>query len=137
MEVETSKQFSLKYFENERLPTIDDNEILIKVNYCSLSKEFNVNVLEGKYNLFTKHDSIPGYEVTGNIELVGSQVSKFKKNHKVISILPLDSLYGGFGEHCISKAWNTVLLTEKINLKNITGAYPFGILNTSNFHKNN
>jgi NADPH:quinone reductase len=126
MEIENSKKFVFKYFENQRIPTIDENELLVKVFFCS-TKGINTEVIEGKYPLFTKHDSVPGYEITGTVESFGSQVTKFKKNDKVISILPLDCLYGGFGEYCVVKAWNTVSLTDKINMKNITGSIFPGI----------
>jgi propanol-preferring alcohol dehydrogenase len=79
------------------LPELKENEVLIKVNACGVCRT-DLHVVEGE--LGEVKDIIPGHEVVGTIEKIGSEVKAQKIGNKV----GVAWLYSSCGscEYCLS-----------------------------------
>jgi propanol-preferring alcohol dehydrogenase len=79
------------------MPALGRNEVLMKITACGVCRS-NLHLIEGdwlKYGIPPKLPIIPGHEVVGIVESVGSDVSTFAKGER-IGIQPLYNACG----HC-------------------------------------
>ncbi len=86
-----------------KVPRIDENEVLIRVEECGLCK-IDLDIIEGKWSIFgipRKIPLIPGHEILGVVEEVGSSVKEIKVNDLVGLGLIYDSC--GYCDKCFSK----------------------------------
>lgn len=81
------------------LPKLQSNEVLIKTKYVSINPVDWKILSRGAYQL----PIIPGTDVSGTVELVGSQVSKYQRGDFVISY-PGVGPRGTFAEYVVAKA---------------------------------
>lgn len=76
-----------------RLKELAEDEVLVKVEYCGICK-IDLDIIEGKWMLYgypRKLPLIPGHEIIGRIEKLGSKVSNFKLNERVAISFIYDS----------------------------------------------
>ncbi len=74
------------------IPLLDKNQILMRITACGVCRS-NLHLIEGdwlKYGIPPKLPIIPGHEIVGVVESVGSDVIKFSKGER-IGIQPLYS----------------------------------------------
>ncbi len=97
---ETGKAKVLK-IENEEIPQLKDDEILLKVSAIGLNRA-EVAFRAGQYLEQPELPSGLGYEASGTIEEMGSGVKGFEKGDKV-STIPAFSMkeYGVYGEKVV------------------------------------
>jgi len=84
-------------------PNPKDNEVLIKVHAVSLN-DWDWSLVEGSlfvnrliYGLFKPRFEIPGSDIAGRVEAVGSQVRRFKVGDEVYG--DLSGKWGGLAEY--------------------------------------
>lgn len=92
------------------IPSIKDDELLIRVKACALS-DTDIKMREGGFKeLFQLSESnplIPGYEISGSVERVGTQfIKQFKMGDQVVVLSSLDNYYGGCAEFTVQNALN-------------------------------
>jgi NADPH:quinone reductase-like Zn-dependent oxidoreductase len=85
------------------MPNPKDNEVLIKVYAVSIN-DWDWSLVEGStfvnrlfYGLFKPRIQIPGSDIAGRIEAVGSKVRRFKVGDEVFG--DLSEKWGGFAEY--------------------------------------
>ncbi|MCB1200572.1 MAG: zinc-binding dehydrogenase [Leptospiraceae bacterium] len=88
-------------------PSPGPSQVLIR------TRAFGVNFADvlarkGQYTDAPKMPFIPGYEVAGEVVQVGSSVTKFKNNDKVLAL----TLFGGYAEFAIADERTTFLLPD-------------------------
>nr|WP_253957938.1 NAD(P)-dependent alcohol dehydrogenase [Metabacillus halosaccharovorans] len=100
-------------------PSVNDNQVLVKVHAASINYG-NLVLLKGEpklarlvYGLFKPKYSIPGGDISGIVEKVGSLVKKFKPGDEVFADLS-SAGWGGFAEY-VSVSEN-VLVSKPSNL---------------------
>ena len=74
------------------IPLLDKNQVLMRITACGVCRS-NLHLIEGdwlKYGIPPKLPIIPGHEIVGVVESVGSDVIKFSKGER-IGIQPLYS----------------------------------------------
>lgn len=79
------------------MPKLGSNEVLMKITACGVCRS-NLHLIEGdwlKYGIPPKMPIIPGHEIVGLVEAVGSNVNTFAKGER-IGIQPLYNACG----HC-------------------------------------
>jgi len=67
--------------EEIAIPQINENEILIKINACGICHT-DLHIIEGELPP-VKLPVIPGHQIVGIVEEIGSKVSKFKVGDKI------------------------------------------------------
>ena len=89
--------------EEVPLPQPKENEILIK-SFAAGVNSFDGTLLSGKYaKVFgTQLPWIPGYDVAGTVEKVGSNVKNFKAADPVYAFISIPS-GGGYAEYALAK----------------------------------
>lgn len=80
-------------------PKINEEEVLIKVKYCSICGTDKKIYYKGRSTLDEKSEQILGHEITGVIEEIGGKVKHYKKGMRV-NLAP--NLGCGFCELCRS-----------------------------------
>ena len=90
-------------YRNEKLPSISENDVLIKVMASGVNRPDILQRL-GVYSPPQDASLIPGLEVSGKIVQIGKKVKKFKINEKVCGLVH----GGGYAEYC--KAHETHIL---------------------------
>jgi NADPH:quinone reductase-like Zn-dependent oxidoreductase len=104
-------------FEDAPRPTPGSGEVLIKVHAAS------VNAIDWKARAGYLKDYIPlplpfipGWDVSGVIEAVGSGVTKFKKGDEVYARPNIThDGYGGYAEYAVAKETETALKPKSID----------------------
>lgn len=89
--------------EDVPVPAPKENEMLIKV-FAAGVNSFDGTLLTGKYaKMFgTQLPWIPGYDVAGRVEKIGSNVTKFKLGDPVYAFISI-STGGGYAEYALAK----------------------------------
>src|SRR6266480_850906 len=89
--------------EDVSLPQPKENEILIK-SFAAGVNSFDGTLLSGKYAkaFGTQLPWIPGYDVAGRVEKVGSSVKKFKAGDSVYAFISIPN-GGGYAEYALAK----------------------------------
>lgn len=124
---EYGKVDSLVFSQKEELPKLKSHEILIKVKACALSKDLDIRARNGEFKLFTKIDNVLGFEVSGIVEQVGSDVLAFQRKDSVVGFIPLDAQWGGYSDYAIFSAKNAVHLPEGVTHLQAAGSILAGI----------
>lgn len=104
----------LHYRKDYPIPTCKPNEVLIKVKACALGF-LDMKVRKGIYRNLTQLPLIPGYEVSGVIYSVGSDVIHLKPGNEVVAISCIDSKYGGCAEYSLQPAINVAVKPEELS----------------------
>lgn len=102
------------------IPTISDDQVLVKVKVAAVNP-LDIMNMDGSVKLVQDYPMplIIGNELTGVIEQVGKNVTRFKKGDAIYTRLPLDSI-GAFAEY-VAVAENAIWFLPK-NLNFVTGA---------------
>ena len=82
-------------YENEKVPSISDHEVLINVKAIGVNRPDILQRL-GLYYPPPGASLIPGLEVSGKIVQIGKKVKNFKVNQKVCGLVH----GGGYAEYC-------------------------------------
>ena len=132
----TEAKGSLKPFAFDSKP-IKENEVLIKVTHCGICHT-DIHFLDNDMN-FTQYPFVPGHEVVGLVEELGSGVTNLKKGQRVGIGWQLDSClecewcqsgqenlcqnskatiignYGGFSEYLVADKRFAFLIPKEIS----------------------
>jgi NADPH:quinone reductase-like Zn-dependent oxidoreductase len=89
--------------EDVPLPQPKENEILIK-SFAAGVNSFDAGLLSGKYAkaFGTQLPWVPGYDVAGTVEKIGTSVKKFKAGDPVYAFISIPN-GGGYAEYAIAK----------------------------------
>ena len=68
-------------FEERPVPAPGGNEILVRVEACGVCRT-DLHVIDGEL-AYPRYPIIPGHEVVGRVEQVGSAVERFKLGERV------------------------------------------------------
>ena len=103
------------------VPAPNENEILIKV-FAAGVNSFDGTLLSGKYaKVFgTQLPWIPGYDVAGTVEKVGSKVSKFKAGDPVYAFISIPS-GGGYAECALANENQAALKPATLSFTEAAG----------------
>src|SRR5437763_6661251 len=107
--------------EDVPLPQPKEDEILIK-SFAAGVNSFDGSLLSGKYaKVFgTQLPWIPGYDVAGAIEKVGSNVKKFKAGDSVYAFISIPN-GGGYAEYAVAKENEAALKPRALSFANAAG----------------
>ena len=107
--------------ENAPIPAPKDDEMLIKV-YAAGVNSFDGALLSGKYaKVFgTRLPWIPGYDVAGTVEKVGSKVTKFKVGDAVYAFISIPN-GGGYAEFVLAKEKQVALKPATLSFVEAAG----------------
>ena len=97
-------------YENEKLPSISDNEVLIHVKASGVNRPDILQRL-GLYYPPPDASLIPGLEVSGKIVQIGKKVKKFKVNEKVCGLVH----GGGYAEYCKAHETHVLPIPKGLN----------------------
>ncbi|WKX26934.1 NAD(P)H-quinone oxidoreductase [Tatumella ptyseos] len=101
----------LKIVEGDR-PTIAHHEVLIKVHAAGVNRP-DILQRQGKYPMPKGLTPIPGLEVSGIVEEVGSEVTNFKVGDAVCAL----TNGGGYAEFCAVPAAQTLPIPKGISFE--------------------
>ena len=99
------------------VPKISDDEVLVRVKAAAVNP-LEILILTGSIKLIQDY-SMPltlGNELSGIIEEVGKNVTKFKKGDKIYSRLPISKI-GAFAEYVAVNARQLVICLKILILK--------------------
>ena len=102
------------------IPTPGPNDMLLKVEV------FGLNPKDWKYPQWRKQDFNSGSDIAGTIEVVGKNVTEFKKGDRVATYHTMFQPGGGFAEFALAPANITFCIPPSISyeevcaLRNIT-----------------
>src|SRR5262249_23371973 len=107
--------------EDVLLPQPKENEILIK-SFAAGVNSFDGTLLTGKYaKMFgTKLPWIPGYDVAGTVEKVGSNAKKFKVGDPVYAFISISN-GGGYAEYTLAKENQAALKPASLRFAEAAG----------------
>ena len=108
-------RFSLN-LQTTDVPTIEDDEVLIKVIACGINYPDTL-IIKDQYQIRPKRPFAPGGEVSGIIVNKGKKVIGWHENDRVIAI----TSYGGLAEYVSCKADKLVKLPNSIPMANGAG----------------
>lgn len=94
---DSSSSFEIKEIP---VPSIQDDEILIKVHYSGINFA-DIIARRGMYQDAPKNPAVLGYDVAGEVVEVGSGVKTFSKGQKVFAL----TRFGGYAEYAVAKAF--------------------------------
>ena len=98
----------LQVVENELVPP-KNNEVQIKVLACAIGRT-DVAMRYGYYPYAPKIPFVPGYEVVGIIEAVGTNVGQFKVGDRVAAL----TVHGGYSEYIYLEPQHLVKVPENV-----------------------
>ncbi|MBT8231602.1 MAG: zinc-binding dehydrogenase [Saprospiraceae bacterium] len=99
-----NKAFEIREAE---MPTPGPREVCIKVNFFGINFA-DVVARRGLYPDAPKNPAIIGYDVTGEIESVGEEITEFKKGDKVAAL----TRFGGYAEYVTTMIEGVVKLPD-------------------------
>ncbi|KAH6954149.1 hypothetical protein DER45DRAFT_309010 [Fusarium avenaceum] len=92
--VEGSGSLDSLKFDNERaLPTLSDNDVLVKIHASSINYR-DIMIALGTYPFPLAPNVVPGSDGAGEVVAVGSKVTRFQKGSKVVTLF-MQAHYGG------------------------------------------
>ena len=97
---------------NTKKPLFKDNEILIKVIAAGVNRP-DIIQREGNYPAPDGHSKILGLEVSGIVDKIGKNVTKFSEGDKVAALVN----GGGYAEYCIADQKTAFKIPDNISLK--------------------
>ncbi len=122
----------VKLVEVEK-PTPKPNEVLLKV--CSTPvNDYDWSIMRGKpyayrlfFGLFSPKNTIPGMEVSGEVEAIGAEVKKFKEGDKVFGDTS-DFGFATFAEYVCINAKAMTLMPEGMSFEDAAALPHAGLL---------
>ncbi|XP_058829482.1 quinone oxidoreductase-like protein 2 [Topomyia yanbarensis] len=110
----------------KRIDQLKDNEVRIKVHYCSLNST-DVQIIAGKHpELNPPLPFIPGHEVSGEIMQIGKNNPNFlKRGDRVIALNDLQDPNGGLTAEVIVKNRDVWTVPSDVPLREMT-VIPYG-----------
>lgn len=109
--VETQNERPLSLIEMDR-PTPSDDQVLIKVAAAGLNRA-DVLQRKGMYPPPPGYPNVMGLEVSGVIEAVGANVTRWKRGDRVCALLPA----GGYAEFAIADEGAVMPVPQGLSLK--------------------
>jgi NADPH2:quinone reductase len=106
------KAFEIKEIEK---PIPKEYEVLIKVQYSGLNFA-DVIARRGMYPDAPKNPALLGYDVAGEIEAVGPNVTDFVKGQKVVAM----TRFGGYAEYVATSIYGVSALSDDADLAEAT-----------------
>ena len=103
-------------------PNPAEDEVLVKIKAAAVN-DYDWSMVRGKpflyrlmFGLWKPKSQIPGMELSGIIEAVGSEVSKLKVGDSVYGDIS-DDKFGAFAEYIAVKAKSLILMPEKMSFE--------------------
>ncbi len=103
-------------YENEKVPSISDHEVLINVKAIGVNRPDILQRL-GLYYPPPGASLIPGLEVSGKIVQIGKKVKNFKVNEKVCGLVH----GGGYAEYCKAHENHVLPIPKGLNYVDAAG----------------
>lgn len=97
-------------FETVAVPPAKADEVLVKVHAFGINRP-DILQRQGLYPMPKGVTPVPGLEVAGIVESVGSDVTKFKVGDKVCGL----TNGGGYAEYCVVPESQTLTIPEDVN----------------------
>jgi NADPH:quinone reductase-like Zn-dependent oxidoreductase len=97
--------------EERPMPEVKPDEVLIKVEYSGINFA-DVMARLGLYEDAPKNPAILGYDVSGTIESVGSNVTNLKIGQKVAAL----TRFGGYAQYAVAKALAVAALPDNVDM---------------------
>lgn len=113
-----------RYGKNEKLivkdismPSIAENEVLVQVKVAAVNPLDNM-ITNGEVKLIVPYKTplVLGNELSGVVEKVGNNVTRFKKGDRVYGRLPLDKI-GAFAEYAAIDQNALALIPEELSFQ--------------------
>ena len=98
-----------------QIPTPKENEVLIKVKYSGLNFA-DVIARRGMYPDAPKNPAILGYDVTGEIVSLGSNVTDFKIGQQVVAM----TRFGGYAEYAVTNISGVAAIPDGCDMAGAT-----------------
>ncbi|KAL4950686.1 hypothetical protein BDW69DRAFT_171527 [Aspergillus filifer] len=99
----TEQDFDSLKFEDAQVPTVGENDVLVKLHAASLNYR-DLIIPKGKYPFALNTPVVPGSDGAGEVVEVGSKVTQFKKGDNVVTLFnqlhqwgPIDFAAAGSG----------------------------------------
>lgn len=97
-------------YESVAIPTPEANEVLVKVHAFGLNRP-DILQRQGLYPMPKGVTPVPGLEVAGVVDAVGSDVTEFKVGDKVCGL----TNGGGYAEYCVVPETQTLTIPEGVS----------------------
>ncbi|NNH26982.1 NAD(P)H-quinone oxidoreductase [Acinetobacter terrestris] len=97
-------------YETVAVPTAKADEVLVKVHAFGINRP-DILQRQGLYPMPKGVTPVPGLEVAGIVESVGSDVTKFKVGDKVCGL----TNGGGYAEYCVVPDSQTLIIPEGVS----------------------
>ncbi|TCH64307.1 NAD(P)H-quinone oxidoreductase [Acinetobacter sp. ANC 4862] len=97
-------------YETVAVPTVKADEVLVKVHAFGINRP-DILQRQGLYPMPKGVTPVPGLEVAGIVESVGSDVTKFKVGDKVCGL----TNGGGYAEYCVVPESQTLTIPEGVS----------------------
>lgn len=97
-------------YETVAVPTAKADEVLVKVHAFGINRP-DILQRQGLYPMPKGVTPVPGLEVAGIVEAVGSDVTKFKVGDKVCGL----TNGGGYAEYCVVPESQTLTIPEDVS----------------------
>lgn len=97
-------------YETVAVPTAKADEVLVKVHAFGINRP-DILQRQGLYPMPKGVTPVPGLEVAGIVEAVGSDVTKFKVGDKVCGL----TNGGGYAEYCVVPESQTLTIPEGVS----------------------
>lgn len=97
-------------YETVAVPTAQADEVLVKVHAFGINRP-DILQRQGLYPMPKGVTPVPGLEVAGIVEAVGSDVTKFKVGDKVCGL----TNGGGYAEYCVVPESQTLSIPEGVS----------------------
>lgn len=97
-------------FETVAVPTAKADEVLVKVHAFGINRP-DILQRQGLYPMPKGVTPVPGLEVAGIVESIGSDVTKFKVGDKVCGL----TNGGGYAEYCVVPESQTLTIPEGVS----------------------
>ncbi|AUC75887.1 medium chain dehydrogenase/reductase family protein [Olleya sp. Bg11-27] len=104
----------LQITENELCPP-NNGEVQIKVLACGVGRT-DIAMRYGYYPFAPKKPFVPGYQIVGIIEAIGTKVKQFKIGDRVASL----TVYGGYSEYIYLEPQHLVKVPENVKSEEAT-----------------
>ena len=97
-------------YETVAVPTVKADEVLVKVHAFGINRP-DILQRQGLYPMPKGVTPVPGLEVAGIVESVGSDVTKFKVGDKVCGL----TNGGGYAEYCVVPESHALTIPEDVS----------------------
>lgn len=108
----TGRAGVLQVSEVEKSDTLGADDVRVRVHYSGINF-VDLHIRLGLHKGGPKRPFVPGFEISGVIEAVGSNVTKVKVGDPMLA----GTNYGGYSSHVVIPAWQVVPLPVHLTLK--------------------